>query len=283
MSEFTTEILRAGDGGRFAMTRVEPAADARGSVVCLPGMFSNRRFWLSDRGVGLSARLAEAGFASYLVERRQMGASPKPAGARPGLEEHVRHDLPLVQSIVARERQGPVFWMGHSFGGVMAARAAATSLDADKVAGLVLFATQFEIGKTPLAFPGSLFTRALARTLGRFPARRFGLGPEDEPPAAMTDAAHWVTYGRRRPKFRNALNEITAPALAIVGAGDTVDPPIGCEHFIGHFASADKTFIRAGTDTGYSTDYDHPGIVVSKPAREEIWPLVADWLLSHLG
>lgn len=282
MSEFTTEILRAEDGGRFTLTRIEPSSPPRGSVICLPGMFSGRRFWISDRGVGLAAHLAAAGFAVYVAERREIGASPKPAGARPGLEEHVRYDLPLVQSIVKDERPGPAFWMGHSFGGVMAARAAATSLDADAVAGLVLFATQFEVGKTPLAFPGSLFTRAIAHGLGRFPARRFGLGPEDEPPAAMTDAAHWVTYGRKRPEFRQALNTITAPALAVVGAGDTVDPPEGCERFVGHFASTDKTFIRAGTDTGYSVDYDHPGIVVSKPAREEIWPLAARWLVDHV-
>jgi predicted alpha/beta hydrolase len=272
------DILRAEDAGRFALTRVEPREPARGAVVCLPGMFSGRRFWISDRGVGLAAHLAAAGFAAYLVERREIGASPRPAGARAGLDEHVRYDLPLVQSIVTRERQGPAFWMGHSFGGVMAARAAATSLDADAVAGLVLFATQFEVGKTPLAFPGNLFTRALAYGLGRFPARRLGLGPEDEPPAAIADAAHWVTRGRRRPEFRQTLAKITAPALAVVGAGDTVDPPAGCERFVGHFASTDKTFIRAGTDTGYSTDYDHPGIVVGKPAREEIWPLVLEWL-----
>lgn len=280
--ESATEILRAADGGRFAVTRVEPGEPARGTVVCLPGMFSNRRFWLSDRGVGLAAHLAAAGFAAYLVEHRQLGASPRPAGARAGLDEHVRHDLPLVQSIVAEERPGPVFWMGHSFGGVMAARAAATSLDAEAVAGLVLFATQFEVGKTPLSFPTNLLMRALAYGLGRFPGRRLGLGPEDEPPAAFADAARWVARGRRRPEFRQTLAKITAPTLAVVGAGDTIDPPAGCERFIGHFAATDKTFVRAGVETGYSTDYDHPGIVVGKRARGEIWPLVTEWLKERV-
>lgn len=272
------EILRAADGGHFTLTRVPPEGAARGAVVYLPGMFSARGFWRSDRGIGLAAYLAADGFAGYIVERRELGAAPRPAGARPGLEEHVRHDLPMVQALVAGERPGPVFWMGHSFGGVMAARAAATTLDASAVAGLVLFATQFEVGKSALDFPASLLTRGLARGLGRFPARRLGLGPENEPPAAIADAARWVAEGRRRPDFRRTLNGITAPALAVVGAGDRIDPPAGCERFIGHFASADKRFVRAGTAEGFAADYDHPGIVVSRPAREEIWPLVADWL-----
>ncbi|MES1943887.1 hypothetical protein PC39_07229 [Salinisphaera sp. PC39] len=276
-----TEILRADDGGRFALTRVGTPGAARAAAVYLPGMFSGRRFWLSDRGVGLAGHLAEAGFAGYIIERRGVGDSPRPAGARTGLTEHVRHDLPLVRSLIARECPGPVFWIGHSFGGVMAARAAATVLDPAEIAGLVLFASQFEVGKTALDFPANLFTRALAYGLGRFPARRLGLGPENEPPAAMADACRWVAAGRRRPAFRRALASVTSPVLAIAGAGDRVDPAAGCERLIGHFSGTDKTFVRAGTDTGYTVDYDHPGIVVSKPARAEIWPLVTDWLRSR--
>lgn len=251
----------------------------RGAVVLVPGMFTGRRFWLSDKGVGLAAYLADAGFACLIAERRGIGAGRGDTGsARPGMQEHLHHDLPLVQRLAAQLHAGPAFWMGHSFGGVLAARAAGSTLDPDGVAGLVLFATQFEVGKKALDFPANLLARGIARSLGRFPARLVGLGPEDEPPAAMADGCALVAKGRRRPELKATLGQVTAPALAVVGAGDMVDPATGCEQFLGHLASRDKTFLRAGTDTGFSTDFDHPGIVISKPAQAEIWPRALAWL-----
>lgn len=275
-----TKILRAADGGRFGLTRIPAAGPVHAPVVYVPGMFTGRRFWLSDGGVGLAAYLAAAGFPGYIVERRAIGDTPA-GDARHGLREHVVFDLRLVQRHVARSHARPAFWIGHSFGGVMAARAAAESLDAAGVAGLVLFATQFEVGKRLLDWPGNLLLRGITRLLGRFPARRAGLGPEDEPPAAIHDAAAWVARGRRGPSLRDKLAGLQCPVLAIAGAGDSVDPAAGCERFIGHFASGDKRFVLAGKAHGFAADYDHAGIVVSKPAQAEIWPLVEDWLRAR--
>ncbi len=269
------ETLTADDGGRILLTFVA-AEQPRSPIVYMPGMFTGRPFWLSDKGIGLAAYLAEAGFPGLIVQRREAGC-----GARPGLEEHLRLDLPRVQARVEETWGRPAFWMGHSFGGVLSARATAETLDAARVAGLVLFGSQFEVGKRPLHPPFSLATRGISALLGRFPARRLGLGPRDEPPEAMHDAIRLVTEGRRRPELRQALRKITAPALAISGLGDKVDPTAGCEKLIGHFASTDKRFIAAGRRNGFEMDYDHPGIVVSKPAQQEIWPLVRDWLLER--
>lgn len=277
-----SQQVTAPDGGRFTVTTVTPAGPVRGAAVFVPGMFTGRGFWLSDKGVGLTATLAEAGIAAVIAERRGIGEVRDNAGTgRPGLEEHVHHDLPIVQRMAAELHDGPAFWIGHSFGGVLAARAAGTTLDPDAIAGLVLFATQFEVGKTMLDRPANLLLRGTARLLGGFPARWVGLGPENEPPAAMCDAGAIVAQGRRHPDLKAALGRVTAPALAIVGGGDDVDPPAGCERFLGHLASADKTFLRADTDTGFSTDFNHPGVVISKPAQAEIWPRVRDWLAEH--
>jgi len=177
----------------------------------------------------------------------------------------------------------PAFWMGHSFGGVLAARAVAEVLDAERVAGLVLFAAQFEVGKRPLHPPFSWVTLAMSRWLGYFPARRAGLGPGDEPPAAMEDTVGIVTRGRREPGLRDALGRIATPVLAVSGSGDNVDPTAGCRRFVSHFASRDRRFVEAGVAHGFSRDYDHPGIVASREAGEEIWPLVRGWLESRQG
>ncbi|MCH8503106.1 MAG: alpha/beta hydrolase [Ectothiorhodospiraceae bacterium] len=190
------------------MTHVYGTDEGLPPVVYLPGMFTGRGFWLSPKGIGLAAHLAKAGFPGIIVERREQGC-----GARPGLEEHLQHDLPLVQQRVEARWRRPAVCVGHSFGGVLAARAVAGPLDMDRVAGLVLFAAQFEVGKRPLHPPLSWLTAATARLLDRFPARRLGLGPQDEPVAAMLDAIRLVTRGRRHPELGQALSRITVPAL----------------------------------------------------------------------
>ncbi|WP_216110842.1 alpha/beta fold hydrolase [Aquisalimonas asiatica] len=273
-----THTLTAADGGRFEVTRVAAEAPAHHQpIVYLPGMFSGRRFWLSDRGVGLAAHLAGYGFPGLIVERRRGGPG------RPGLEDHLQHDLPLVRDWIRSEWNRPAFWIGHSFGGVLASRAAAELLDAGDLAGLVLFAAQFEDGKRMLDWPGNLLLSGFLRIQRRFPAPLLGMGPNDEPRAAMRDAMQLVTRGRREPGLREALARIHAPTLALSGLGDTVDPPTGCEKLIMHFGSADRRFIAAGRATGFREDYTHPGIVVSKAAQAEIWPLVTDWLLARAG
>lgn len=274
----TDEIIEAGDGGRCRLTRA--AADntpTKAPMVMVSGMFTGRRFWLSDRQVGLAAYLARHGYPAYIVQRRGLSDSPA-CEARAGLNEHVEYDLPAVQRAVADHDDRPAFWIGHSFGGVMSALACGRHLDADRVAGLVLFASQFEVGKRMLDWPANRLTRGLARALGYFPARAAGLGPENEPVAAMADATRWVETGRRQRDLRDALARIGQPVLALSGVADRVDPSVGCERFIGHFASTDKTFERAGKARGYRMDYDHPGIVVSKTAQREIWPRVVHWL-----
>lgn len=276
-SRMETRTLSATDGGRFEITTVAAKEPTRAPVVYLPGMFSGRGFWLSDRGIGFAAHLAENGFPGLIVQRRRAGPG------RPGLEDHLRHDLPLVRDWVRSHWKRPAFWVGHSFGGVLASRAAAEVLEPDDLAGLVLFAAQFEDGKRMLDWPGNLLLGGFLRLRRRFPAPMLGLGPNDEPRAAMRDAMALVTRGRREPQLRSALGRVQAPALAIAGLGDTVDPATGCEKLLAHFGSEDRRFIAAGRATGFREDYTHPGIVVSKSAQAEIWPLVTDWLLERTG
>jgi len=273
-----TRTMGAADGGCFALTTVQAQIhEPRAPVILLHGMFTDRRFWLSDKGVGLAAYLAARGHPVFIVQRRGLGDSPA-TEQRCGLDEQLHHDLPAVQAIVANHVAEPAFWLGHSFGGVTAARAVAQTLDASQVAGLVLIASQFKVGKRALDWPGNMLTRALVRVCGHLPARAVGLGPVNEPAAAAQDACRWVSEGRRQPEIRKSLQKITVPTLAISGVADRVDPTVGCERFVSHFSSADVRFVRAGIEQGFARDYDHAGVVISKPAQAEIWPLIGDWL-----
>ncbi len=277
----TEHTLAAADDGYCKLTAVHAqGVTTIAPTVLVSGMFTGRRFWLSDKQVGMAVYLARRGYPAFIVQRRGLSDSPRCA-ARAGLIDHVKYDLPAVQRQVSERYAQPAFWIGHSFGGVMSAIACARYLETQSIAGLVLFASQFEVGKRMLDWPANRITRGLAWLLGYFPARAAGLGPENEPTAALMDATHWVETGRRQAYLRDMLRGITQPALAVSGAADRVDPSAGCERFISHFSSIDKHFERAGTANGYSVDFDHPGIVVSKPAQTEVWPFVADWLDSR--
>lgn len=283
--ETTTFKIRAKDGGQIALTQIMANGDVppRPAVVLIPGMFSNRHFWVSPRGVGLASALSRAGSPVWLPERRSLGRSPHPiAGIRAGLDEHLLHDLPAVQQHIHQHTPGPQVWGGHSFGGVVATRAVAETLDRSQIAGLLLFAAQVEVDKKLLCWPYNLFLRGLSRLYGRLPSRKMGLGPEDEPIAAIDDACRWRMNTQRGGDLLKPLINIECPVLAFAGSIDDRDPPAGCERLLTHMSSNDKRYILLGKETGYSQDYDHPGIVVSKAAAKEVWPQVAEWL-AELG
>ena len=273
--------LITADGGGFAVTRLGDGPRAT-PVVLVPGLCTGRRFWLSDSGTGLAAHLAQHGFACWIVERRGIGHARTATGAaRPGLDEHLRHDLPALQRIIAAEAGRPAFWVGHSFGGVLCARAAATSLVRDEVAGLVLLASQVELGLRTLVPPIGRLLTASTRSIGRFPARALRVGSDDEPPAAIDDACRWTTAARHDPAFLDDLADVDVASIAVVGAGDSTDPPPGCRRFHARLGGTDRTFLVAGIDTGYAEDYDHAGLVVSKHAQQEIWPLLTEWMTAR--
>jgi predicted alpha/beta hydrolase len=271
------------DGGETRLFRVATSGTPRARVLMLPGMFTARHFWLSPKGVGLAAYLAEQGLECWLFERRGLGEAPK-ASTRSGMAEACYVDLPAVQRLIAGQPGAPpLFIVGHSFGGVLGARALAESLDADGVAGLVLFAAQCETGKNALRPPGGWLVIALSKLLGRLPAKMAGLGPEDEPADAAIDAVRWTTAAQRNGRWLEVMRGITTPVLAIASAGDSVDPAEGCERLYARFASVDRSWTLLSKANGWAEDYSHPGMIVSRAAREEVWPHVGDWISTRCG
>lgn len=270
--------IAAADGGHCVLVEVAPLGLPTAEVVLVPGMFTARGFWLSRKGIGLAAHLADAGMRCWILERRGMGAAAGQAECRLGLNEAERHDLPAAWAYVRQRSDAPAFIVGHSFGGVLAARALAGSLPPRACAGLVLFAAQCEVAKAPLHPPGSWLTGAIVALLGRLPARVAGLGPEDEPAAAIRDAIAWTTSARRDGEWLAGLAGLPVPQLAMAGAADRVDPPDGCGRFARRLAGTDARFELLGRAGGWGEDYDHAGMVVSTTARAEVWPFVAHWL-----
>ncbi|MDX1451990.1 MAG: alpha/beta fold hydrolase [Oleiphilaceae bacterium] len=285
--EVQHHALTCEDGIRITLVQVTPSgAPIKANIVMVPGLFTNTAFWLSAKGKGLAAYLADQGFCCWLVKRRGLGEKvrrTKPA-ARLGLDEHVAFDLPAVQTFVADHNDNEIFWLGHSFGGVAIAKAFTHHLDPERAAGIVLLASQCEVGLRSLKAPTSWLLQSLAGIGGAFPSKRLGLGNCDEPPAAMRDACAWVRASRaprhriKVAPFFKGFSSIDLPLLALVGKGDRSDPPEGCARFVDKFGGTRTSFEVLGREAGFLEDYTHAGIVVSQQASQDVWPLIGKWI-----
>jgi len=284
--------IPAPGGAEIALTRVPPSAgrpegEPHGTPVLLVhGNFSNRGFWLSPRGIGLAPFLSERGYDAWIVELRGHGLSPRDASF-PGVtaEDHILRDLPAAVAHVRGETARPLFLAGHSAGGIFVASLLGSGrVPEDHFAGAALFGAQIDLGEGYLKVPPlAWLAEGLLRRLGRFPAPRFGLGPEPEPAGEMLEFIRWKKRGgrwedSRGVSYREGLGRVRLPVLAVAAARDPNDPPEGCRRLLEAFGGKDRRFVLLSRQNGYAADYDHIGMIVSKEAAAEVWPLLADWM-----
>ncbi len=281
MTPVRRQDVVAADGTRIALYRVGEGPP----VVLMPGTFSNHTFWLGTRGHGMARALADAGFEAVVLDPRGHGGSERPEGRDWDFEDWGRLDVPAAVEAVTGDREQALL-VGHSAGGasLLIALAGQPELRA-RVRGLVALATPVPWLQRWRRI-GAWSIRAVSRLMGRFPARLLGLGPEDELPGVM---AQWMTWNLRGEwvgedgiDYAAELAGVRTPVLALSGAGDTLfAPPDACRGLMEMLGTDDATYVLAGHDTGFSEDFDHPGIVVAKAAHDEVWPLVIDWLAAH--
>lgn len=257
-----------------------------GTLVFNSGMFSNRRFWLSDKGIGIAAWLSSYGFDCWMFERRGLGASAGSDPAQQHLFNAFQLDLPAVQQFLTARGVTSAFYVGHSFGGVLNGLSLAKGyMQAEQVAGLINISSQLTVGKRLLNKPYSAIVYGVTGLLRHFPARRLGMGPENESVEAMRDCCRLVAWAKKEQgrDFWQGFENITCPVLGIGSEGDSVDPAEGCQQFVAAMGSQDNTFIRLGKKHGHRQDYDHVSLVVSKDAQQEVWPMLLTWLQQRVA
>ncbi|MGH7448716.1 MAG: alpha/beta fold hydrolase [Longimicrobiales bacterium] len=271
---------------------VHRLGDAGGSPIILaPGTFSNWSFWLGTRGTGFARELASRGFEAWVMDFRGHGRSQRPApGQRWNFDDWGRLDLPAVIREVKAEGRTPLL-VGHSAGGasILAALAGTVELEPHVAAAAIIATPLPWLPRWRRAAAWSM--RFAARHMNTFPARVLGLGPEDELSGVMEQwmdwniRGHWI--GRDGTDYSAALGRLRLPLLFLAGSGDRrFAPPDACQGLFdltGSPDSVDRLYIEAGRQTGFSCDYGHVELIVSREARQEIWPLLADWLAAHAG
>ncbi|WP_397453423.1 alpha/beta fold hydrolase [Pseudomonas sp. NA-150] len=272
----------------LAVTRLGLVAqpNTRGvPVVLLHGSFSNRRFWYSPKGIGLGAHLARAGYDVWIPEMRGHGLSARNQAYRHNrVADYARYDLPAIAAFV-REQSGQIpHWIGHSLGGItLAAALGGQYLGEPGVASVALFGSQISRSYWPLKIPmvewgGRLLLKRFAHISGS----RLKRGPEDEPIGLALESMRWYglfnRFGDKDRDWWAGLSEVRVPVLAVAAAADEQDPAWACRKLCDQFGSEQRQFVCLGRAHGFSDDFGHVEMLVSKGAQAQVWPLVERWL-----
>ncbi|VXC99695.1 conserved hypothetical protein [Pseudomonas sp. 8Z] len=275
----------------LALTRLGLASElaTRGTpVVLLHGSFSNRRFWYSPRGIGLGAYLARAGFDVWIAEMRGHGLSPRNERYRDNtVAQYVRYDLPAIAEFVYEQTGQAAHWLGHSLGGVtLAAALGAGYLDGRRVCSAALFGSQVSRLYWPLKLPPVEWgARLLLRAFPYLSGRRLKRGPEDEPIGIARETLRRLglfgRFGDHEQDWWGGLAQVRLPILAVSAAGDQQDPAWACRKLLQQCSAAPTAFLLLAKARGFSSDFGHVEMLVSKDAQREVWPCVEHWL-RHL-
>ena len=275
----------------LAVTRLGQVtnSDVRGvPVILLHGSFSNRRFWYSPKGIGLGAYLARAGFDVWIAEMRGHGLSARNSAYRHNcVADYARYDLPAIGAFVHEQSGQAPHWIGHSLGGTtLAAGLSGQYLESALVASVALFGSQVTRGWWPLKVPPlNGLARLLLKRFVHISGPRYKRGPEDEPIGVILETMRWHAllgrFGHKKEDWWTGLKHIEVPILCVAAAGDHQDPAWACRELFDQIGSKRKEFLTLGRATGYTEDFDHVQMLVSRAAQAQVWPQVADWVNRH--
>ena len=274
--------IQAPDGVQLALWKM---SDNDGPAVVLThGTFSNHRSCL-----GLAQKLAEDGFAPWILDWRGHGKSQAPSTAAT-LDDVANYDIPsALHAVKSLQKQDKVFFVGHSGGGLAMSMWMARNPDLarQQVHGLVLMASQAT--RAARTFKN----RALITVIDIFlkvtrsaPGHLLKIEPEPESFALMRQWCEWnLTQkfcGLDGFDYLQHLQEVSVPVLALAGAGDLfIAPASGCQELAESFGGRQMRFQQCGRATGYAEDYTHDRLILSKSASVQIWPMVSEWLSSN--
>jgi alpha-beta hydrolase superfamily lysophospholipase len=277
MTTTSLQPLRSGDGTTLHARTWLPAGAARGAVALVHGYGEH-----IGRYEHVGQAWAARGWAVYGADLRGHGQS---AGARGYCDRFAQYLDDLAALVAAaRATSGPLFLVGHSFGGVIATRYLLR--DASGIAGLMLSSPYFrlKLAVSPIKVAAAKFFSALVPRLS-LPLGLKGTDVLREPEwLALYDSdplnnknatARWFTESQSaQAECLARAGEVKLPVLLKHGAADRIADPKASEELFGRLGSADKTLeLLAGQFHEIFNDL--------AAERQKTIASVADWLDAH--
>jgi predicted alpha/beta hydrolase len=264
------------------------------AVFLLHGSVENGRIFHDRHGQkGWAAFLARSGYDVYVGDLRGRGESHPPVSrtVRAGNEAAITEDLPAFLHHIQHLRGSlPSYWGAHSWGGVQL------------LAHLARFPNH---GPRAMVFFGAVRRKrirnwrrillvngfygwvgsGLCRLYGYLPARRLGLGSDNETAATQRLTHRWLSRDAWRSPvdgldYQQALEGMDLPpTLYLSGGADTflahpTDVRRGAAD-IGHQRAEHWTLSRAG---GFARDYGHNDMLTHPAAVHDHFPRILQWM-----
>lgn len=268
-------------------------------IFMLHGAVENSRIFYSDSGKGLGWFLARAGFDVYMADLAGRGLSHPPidGSSLHGQSDSICAEIPaLLAAIAERRPQAPVFWLAHSWGGVLlAAVLARQPAHLDSLRGLVFFGCKRTVrGLNPekLLKVYGFWNRAafaLTRWHGYLPAAALGVGSDSETALSHRQCVDWVQQSVWRDSvdgfdYAAALRDLPLPPiLHIMGRRDrSLGHPDDVRRFQQELNSPAEFWLLSRRE-GYLQDYDHINMLTHPDAVRDHFPRLLQWLQQQLS
>lgn len=232
-----------------------------------------------------------------------------------GFDDYVDKDAPaIINKVLSITKAKRAIWIGHSMGGMIAYVAFAKPEVASKLACAVAIASPASFIHLKLVkklFPKlkgllapfgvlhinvihriwlpfiSFFPEPLSKALYRRENMSIKIlkqaGAKLVTPLSrrlIFQFANWAVTGEFKDGERDYTKEIEAnhtPFLLLASTADLLAPPHSVKLAYEKLASKDKTYICFGTEPG-SIKYGHGDIVISERAKNEVYPIIAEWI-----
>ena len=270
--------FRARDG--LALARRDwPSADARGTIVIVHGLGEH-----IGRYAHVAARLNASRWSVVGYDQRGHGASPGERG-RLAAADDLLFDLAAVVDDVRAEASGPLVLLGHSLGGLVAARFVAGALESPPpswqrdVDALVLSSPALSIGMTAAK-------RALLGALEAL-TPNLGIGNGLDATGISRDAAVVAAY-RADPLVHDRIAPRLVRFLADAGPAVLALAPRWRVPTLLLYAGSDRLVVPAGSaafaaaaPASVVTTREFPALfheIFNEPEQEEVLSVLVDWL-----
>ncbi|WP_206952829.1 alpha/beta hydrolase [Trinickia acidisoli] len=275
--------VRTADGYELVLYRWPCPTPARATVALLHGLAEH-----AGRYAALAERLTAAGIELIAVDLRGHGRSPGERTWVARFDEYLDDACALLE---AAARPGtPLFLMGHSMGGTIAALFAIERLDAfagaaHPLAGLILSSPALAPGKDVPRWM-LVASRVVSRLWPRYKAMKIE-------PALLSRDSRAVEANRADPLVHHAAvpartgaellvamariergrAALHLPMLVYHGTADKLTEPDGSRTFAAHVGSPDRT-LTLYDDAYHETmnDFD----------RDRVIDALVHWILAHV-